>query len=61
MRSDLTTRETEVWTRILQGKSLAEIGQELNIGVNSVKTYRSRAFQRLGISSRFELLSIILG
>lgn len=57
----LTPRETEVCSHLVQGLSYAEIGQALGIGAESVRTYRNRAFLKLRITSRNELLSMFLG
>ncbi len=56
----LTPRETEVCSHLVQGLSYAEIGQALGIGAESVRTYRNRAFLKLRITSRNELLSMFL-
>lgn len=53
---NLPRRETEVCARILFGVSSIGIGLELNIGEETVKTYRKRAYQRLGIATQRELL-----
>ncbi|MEX0729312.1 MAG: helix-turn-helix transcriptional regulator [Aquisalimonadaceae bacterium] len=52
----LSQREAEVCARILYGLSFAGIGLDLGIGEETVKTYRNRAYQRLGIGSPRELL-----
>lgn len=61
LRQRVTPREAEVCSHILQGTSFEEIGQLLNIKHATVKTLRDRAFEKLGISSRFELFAILLG
>lgn len=55
-RSGLPRRELEVCARILYGLSSVGISLDLNIGEESVKTYRKRAYQRLQIGSERELL-----
>jgi DNA-binding CsgD family transcriptional regulator len=52
----LTRRELEVLARMLFGLSITGIALELEIGEESVATYRKRAFRRLGIATRNELL-----
>lgn len=52
----LPRREIEVCARLLFGLSSARIAGELRIGEESVATYRKRAFRRLEISTRRELL-----
>ncbi|MFM0283808.1 helix-turn-helix transcriptional regulator [Paraburkholderia sediminicola] len=55
-RASLTRRELEVCARILYGMSSTGIALDLEIGEESVATYRKRAYQRLGIATRHELL-----
>ncbi|MDP9899164.1 helix-turn-helix transcriptional regulator [Variovorax ginsengisoli] len=57
----LTVREVEVCSRLLQGMSQDGIAADLNIGVPTVKTYRNRAFARLGIHFRSELFALASG
>lgn len=52
----LSRREGEVCARILYGLSSIGIALDLGIGKESVMTYRKRAYQRLGIGCRRELL-----
>jgi len=60
VRKQLTPREVQVCARILQGSSFEEIGKSIGIKPASVKTYRDRAFEKLAISSRFELFALLL-
>lgn len=55
-RSALPKRELEVCARILYGMSTVGISLDLGIGEESVKTYRKRSYQRMGIGSERELL-----
>lgn len=52
----LAGREAEVCARLLYGMSMIGIALDLDIGEESVKTYRRRAYSRLGIGSPRELL-----
>lgn len=52
----LSRREAEVCSRILFGISSAGIALELAISEETVATYRKRAYQRLAIGSKHELL-----
>lgn len=54
----LTTRERDVCQGILQAKKSEEIAYELGISVNTVVTYRKRAYEKLGINSRRALFSL---
>lgn len=56
----LTARERDVCANILLGFSSEAIACELAISLNSVLTYRRRAYQRLGITSQNELFSIVM-
>lgn len=55
----LPTREIEVCDAILQGISSEGIALKLNLSINTVRTYRKRAYARLGISSQNELMRLI--
>lgn len=55
-KATLPRRETEVCARILYGLSSIGVALELGISQESVKTYRKRAYERLGIGSERELL-----
>ena len=48
----LTTRETEVLRQLAQGHTLAEVGKELTLSVNTVKTHVKNVYARLDVSSR---------
>lgn len=52
----LTPREMEVCARVLYGMCPAGIALDLNIGVETIKTYRNRAYQKIGINTQRELL-----
>lgn len=56
----LTSRERDVCMNILQGLSSEAIAGKLGISLNSVLTYRRRAYQRLGITSQSELFSLVM-
>ena len=56
----LTRRELEVCARLLRGLSFDGIGADLQLSATTVKTYRNRAFERLGIHHRNELFALAL-
>ena len=56
----LTPRERQVFERVARSETHREIGEQLGIGKKSVDTYRARVYQKLGIASRAELVSIAL-
>lgn len=53
----LTLREAEVCSRIVYGLSASGIAADLAVSEETVKTYRKRAYRRLGIGSERELLT----
>lgn len=54
----LTARECEVCAGVLLGMSFDGIACELGLSVATVKTYRNRAFARLGLHFRNELFAL---
>ena len=56
----LTVRELDVCTRVLRGMTHDGIAADLGVSVPTVKTYRNRAFERLGIHFRNELFALAL-
>lgn len=56
----LPKREREVCERLLRGWTHEGVGADLGISAGTVKTYRDRAFDRLGIHHRNELFALAL-
>ncbi len=54
----LSSRETQVATAELTGASDAGIAEELGLKPQTVATYRSRVYQKLGVSTRAEFLAV---
>jgi two-component system, NarL family, response regulator NreC len=54
--TDLSARETEVLRLIALGHTNAEIADKLFISVRTVETHRAHIQQKLGVSSRAELV-----
>ncbi len=54
----LSEREREVCLGILSGKKAEAIAGDLGVAGSTVVTYRSRAYQKLGISSRGTLFAL---
>jgi len=54
----LSQREQQVCQAVLQGKKNELIADELGVTLNSVVTYRKRAYEKLGISSRAQLFAL---
>lgn len=55
----ITRREMDVCLRLLKGWTYDGIAADLGLSITSVKTYRNRAFDRLGIHYRNELFALI--
>jgi DNA-binding NarL/FixJ family response regulator len=52
---DLTQREMDVLVEVAQGKTNAEIGQELNLSEKTVRNYISNMLDKLNLTNRIEL------
>jgi DNA-binding CsgD family transcriptional regulator len=57
----LTGRELDVCERLLRGWTFDGIAADLRVSGATVKTYRNRAFGRLGIHHRNELFGLVQG
>lgn len=53
----LTPRELDVCERLLKGWSYDGVAVDMGLSVATVKTYRARAFERLGLHFRSELFA----
>lgn len=56
----LSKREVDVLRLLAAGHSLKALAAHLNIGVKTAETYKSRAFEKLGLQSRVELIRYAL-
>ncbi|RQR30148.1 MULTISPECIES: response regulator transcription factor [unclassified Burkholderia] len=52
----LLPREMQIFTRIVAGVSLTDIGHEMSLSVKTIGTYRSRILSKLGMASNAELV-----
>lgn len=57
----LPGRERDVCERLLKGWTQEGIAVDLGLATATVKTYRDRAFRRLGIRLRHELFALVAG
>lgn len=57
--SALTERENDIADRVARGMTNSEIGNELGLSVNSVKTYVSRVMAKLDVDNRVQLANLI--
>ncbi len=55
----LSERESEVIQLIADGFTNPEIAEQLKVAERTVKTYRARAIEKLGISSRAEITAYV--
>jgi DNA-binding CsgD family transcriptional regulator len=59
--AELTERELDVLERLLAGLTYDGIAADTGLSLSSVKTYRERAFRRLGLSFRNQLFALFSG
>jgi DNA-binding CsgD family transcriptional regulator len=52
----LTKREREVSDLVVEGRSASEIARLLHIGRRTVETHKARAYAKLGVTSRVDLI-----
>lgn len=52
----LTAREQQVLRSIAEGYSLKEIASTLSVSVKTVETYKARSMEKLGLSSRVDIV-----
>ena len=57
----LTPRQVEIVKALLQGQGNAEIAGTLGISVRTVTTHLDHIYDRLGVSSRFEVIRWLSG
>jgi DNA-binding NarL/FixJ family response regulator len=57
----LTKREQEIVSKVAEGMKNREIAELLNVSEHTVKNHLFRIFERLGISSRAELILYLHG
>nr|HPL54187.1 helix-turn-helix transcriptional regulator [Bacillota bacterium] len=57
---NLSKRESQVASRLLQGKTYRAIAGELYISENTVKYYVKNIYSKFNIQSRMELIEIML-
>jgi two-component system, NarL family, response regulator LiaR len=57
----LTPREHDVLICLAQGRSPAEIADELGVSANTVRTHTNKIFAKLGVHSRLEAAAVARG
>ena len=58
-RYGLSSRETEVFMLLAQGRSRRYISDELFIAEGTVANHTGRVYEKLGVHSKQELLSLV--
>ena len=56
----LSTQELRVALLLAQGRSVSDISQTMYLSVKTISTYRSRALEKLGLTSNAELMRYCL-
>jgi DNA-binding NarL/FixJ family response regulator len=56
----LSTREFEIMLKIAKGNSVKQISEQLSISINTVNTYRSRIFEKMGFNNNIELAHYVI-
>ncbi len=56
-RYGITEREREIILKVVQGKSNADIAQELFVSIATVKTHLHNIYGKIGVNSRYSLLA----
>jgi DNA-binding CsgD family transcriptional regulator len=56
----LTTRQTEVVTRLALGASLSQIEASMGVKITTLRSHLSKAFQKTGTHGQSELISLVL-
>ena len=54
----LSMREMQVLTGMSQGKSNAQIGRELYLSEDTIKTHARRLFRKLGVNDRAQAVAL---
>jgi len=57
-RPHLTSREAAVLEHLATGASYAEIGRELEVGLNTVRTHIRSLYEKLGVENRAEAVNL---
>jgi DNA-binding NarL/FixJ family response regulator len=57
-RPHLTSREAAVLEHLATGASYAEIGRELEVGINTVRTHIRSLYEKLGVENRAEAVNL---
>ncbi|MCW3088889.1 MAG: two component transcriptional regulator, LuxR family, partial [Sediminibacterium sp.] len=53
---NLSDREFEVFKLLASGKSISDIAKQLILSTNTISTFRSRIFDKMGFHNNMELI-----
>ncbi|GGO79208.1 helix-turn-helix transcriptional regulator [Marinobacterium nitratireducens] len=59
LSASLSEREAQICEMVLQGHTAKTIGRRLGLSEHSVVTYRKRAYRKLGVARKSELISVM--
>jgi DNA-binding CsgD family transcriptional regulator len=60
LHGKLTSRETPVCSSVIQGMTTPATAQSMGLKPSTVETYAKRAFAKLGVDSRRQLMALVL-
>jgi DNA-binding NarL/FixJ family response regulator len=52
----LSDREYQVFRLLVSGKTVSDIGEELNLSVKTISTHKARLLQKMGVANQTELV-----
>lgn len=56
----LSRREMEIFKRLIKGQSLKGIGEELDLSIKTISTYKTRLFVKMGFKNTASMISYAL-
>lgn len=59
LTNKISTMEKKIVRRIMKGMTNEEIAEDLNLGINTVKSYRNRLFKKLEVKNITEAITLI--
>lgn len=54
--AELSEREEEVLRRLAEGQAVKQVAAALDVGVRTVETYKARGMEKLGLTTRVDLI-----
>lgn len=55
---NLSSREFDIATLLMKGKTISEIAELLNLNISTVGTYKARLLEKLGVKNMVELIEL---